>query len=188
MVPPAPTPATKWVTRPSVCRQISGPVERSCSAGLAGLEYWSGGTPGVCGQPVGHRAVGVGCPAARPGAHDDLGAYARSSDTFAHLVGHHEDAPARCAAQWRARRRKPDVGSTMGLRASRPSLRRRRSWRRGRSFTLLPGLNSSTLASRSHWRSLHAAPTGPAACCPPGRGASRHVHRHQPLTLSRERA
>ena len=26
MVPPVPMPATKWVTRPSVCRQISGPV------------------------------------------------------------------------------------------------------------------------------------------------------------------
>ena len=48
MVPPVPTPATKCVTLPSVCRQISGPVERSCSAGLAGLEYWSGrNAPGV---------------------------------------------------------------------------------------------------------------------------------------------
>jgi hypothetical protein len=26
MVPPVPTPATKWVIRPSVCDQISGPV------------------------------------------------------------------------------------------------------------------------------------------------------------------
>ena len=27
MVPPVPMPATKWVTRPSVWAQISGPVE-----------------------------------------------------------------------------------------------------------------------------------------------------------------
>jgi hypothetical protein len=26
IVPPVPTPATKWVIRPSVCFQISGPV------------------------------------------------------------------------------------------------------------------------------------------------------------------
>ena len=26
MVPPVPTPQTKWVTFPSVCLQISGPV------------------------------------------------------------------------------------------------------------------------------------------------------------------
>ena len=27
IVPPVPTPVTKWVSRPSVSRQISGPVE-----------------------------------------------------------------------------------------------------------------------------------------------------------------
>jgi len=27
IVPPVPIPATKWVTLPSVCRQISGPVQ-----------------------------------------------------------------------------------------------------------------------------------------------------------------
>ena len=42
IVPPVPMPATKCVMRPSVCRQISGPVVRSCTAGFAGLEYWSG--------------------------------------------------------------------------------------------------------------------------------------------------
>ena len=26
IVPPVPTPTTRWVTRPSVCSQISGPV------------------------------------------------------------------------------------------------------------------------------------------------------------------
>ena len=36
-VPPVPTPATKISTRPSVSRQISCPVVRSCIAGLAGL-------------------------------------------------------------------------------------------------------------------------------------------------------
>ncbi len=42
IVPPVPTPATKCVTRPAVCCQTSGPVERSCSSGLCGFEYWSG--------------------------------------------------------------------------------------------------------------------------------------------------
>ncbi len=39
MLPPVPMPATKCVMRPAVCRHTSGPVERSCSAGLAGFEY-----------------------------------------------------------------------------------------------------------------------------------------------------
>ena len=42
IVPPVPTPATKCVTRPSVCAQISGPVVSSCERGLSGFEYWSG--------------------------------------------------------------------------------------------------------------------------------------------------
>ena len=42
IVPPVPTPATKWVIRPSVCCQISGPVDSWCDSGLFGLAYWSG--------------------------------------------------------------------------------------------------------------------------------------------------
>jgi hypothetical protein len=42
MVPPVPTLATKWVTRPAVCRHTSGPVVASWAAGLAGLAYWLG--------------------------------------------------------------------------------------------------------------------------------------------------
>ena len=42
IVPHVPAPATKWVTRPAVWRQISGPVVCSCESGLAGLAYWLG--------------------------------------------------------------------------------------------------------------------------------------------------
>ncbi len=41
IVPPEPTPATMASTLPSVCFQISGPVLRSCAAGLFGLLNWS---------------------------------------------------------------------------------------------------------------------------------------------------
>ena len=41
MVPEVPTPATKWVTRPPVCFQISAAVPSSCESGFAGFEYWS---------------------------------------------------------------------------------------------------------------------------------------------------
>ena len=48
IVPPVPMPATKWVTRPSVCSQISGPVVATCEAGFCGLAYWSGfQAPGI---------------------------------------------------------------------------------------------------------------------------------------------
>ena len=48
MVPPVPTPATKCVMRPSVCSQISGPVDSKCEIGLLGLLYWSGfHAPGI---------------------------------------------------------------------------------------------------------------------------------------------
>ena len=48
MVPPVPIPATKWVIRPAVWRQSSGPVDGSWDAGLAGLWYWSGWkAPGI---------------------------------------------------------------------------------------------------------------------------------------------
>ena len=42
MVPHVPAPATKWVMRPPVWRQISGPVDASWAAGLFGLAYWLG--------------------------------------------------------------------------------------------------------------------------------------------------
>ena len=45
MVPPVPIPATKWVTVPSVCAQISGPVVSWCEAGFSGFAYWSGCQP-----------------------------------------------------------------------------------------------------------------------------------------------
>ncbi len=48
MVPPVPMLATRWVTRPAVCRQISGPVVSSWASGLCGLAYWLGmNAPGV---------------------------------------------------------------------------------------------------------------------------------------------
>jgi hypothetical protein len=48
MVPPVPTPATKWVMRPAVWRQISGPVDCSWAHGFQRLPYWLGRkAPGV---------------------------------------------------------------------------------------------------------------------------------------------
>ena len=47
-VPPVPTPATKWVTRPPVCSQTSGPVVRTWASGLARLSYWlASQAPGI---------------------------------------------------------------------------------------------------------------------------------------------
>jgi hypothetical protein len=41
-------PATKWVIRPAVWRQISGPVLRRCEAGFSMLRYWFGWkAPGI---------------------------------------------------------------------------------------------------------------------------------------------
>jgi hypothetical protein len=48
IVPPVPTPATKAVMRPSVWRQISGPVVASWAAGFSSLKYWLGwNAPGI---------------------------------------------------------------------------------------------------------------------------------------------
>jgi hypothetical protein len=48
MVPPVPMLATRWVMRPAVCLQISGPVVLSCASGLWRLAYWLGmKAPGV---------------------------------------------------------------------------------------------------------------------------------------------
>ena len=40
MVPPVPTPTTKWVILPAVCSHISGPVLLKCALQLLGLSYW----------------------------------------------------------------------------------------------------------------------------------------------------
>ena len=56
IVPPVPMPATKWVTVPSVCAQISGPVVAWCEAGFSWLAYWSGcQPPGI--SPASRRAT-----------------------------------------------------------------------------------------------------------------------------------
>ncbi len=48
IVPPVPTLATKWVIRPSVCSQSSGPVVRSWAFGFSMFQYWSGlNAPGM---------------------------------------------------------------------------------------------------------------------------------------------
>ncbi len=41
-VPPVPTLTTRWVIRPSVWSQSSGPVVRSCASGFSWFQYWSG--------------------------------------------------------------------------------------------------------------------------------------------------
>ena len=41
-VPVVPSPVTKWVSRPPVCSQISGPVVSKCERQFAAFEYWSG--------------------------------------------------------------------------------------------------------------------------------------------------
>ena len=47
-VPPVPTDATRCVTRPPVCSQISGPVVASWAAGFSAFQYWSGlNAPGM---------------------------------------------------------------------------------------------------------------------------------------------
>ena len=97
MVPPVPTPHTKWVIRPAVWRQISGPVVSYWAWGLFGLWYWSGfqAFGSLAGQPVGHRVVRVGVLGLDAGgAHDDLGAVGPELGDLVgrHLVGADEDA------------------------------------------------------------------------------------------------
>ena len=98
IVPPVPIPATKWVTRPSVCSQISGPVvcvvaRRVLRVGvLVGLP----GARDLPGQPVGDRVVRVGVVRRHGrGQTTHLGAVrAEHRDlVLGHLVRHHEDAP-----------------------------------------------------------------------------------------------
>ena len=141
--------------RPSVWRQISGPVERSCSAGLAGLEYWSGrNASGVSRvRRSADRVVGVGVLGRHGGrAHDDLGAVrAQQRDLLRRSSCR---TSRRCSGsragrrRWRGRRRCCPRSARRSCRpaCSRPS----RSAASiiataGRSFTLPPGLNSLDL-------------------------------------------
>ena len=97
IVPPVPTLATKWVIRPSVWSQSSGPVVRSWARGfsivpvLVRLE----GARDVAGQARGHAVVALGRIGGDVGgAQHDLGAVRAQQGLLLDrlLVGHHEDA------------------------------------------------------------------------------------------------
>ena len=112
IVPPVPMPATKWVTRPSVSRQISGPgglvvAARSVRVGvLVGLEGAGDlGDEAIRDGVVGARVLRLD---GRRGD-DDLGAVRAQhrSLVFRDLVGDDEDAPV---AALLGDERQPDAG------------------------------------------------------------------------------
>ncbi len=97
MVPPVPMPATKWVTRPLVCSQISGPVGVVLGLGVVGVVVLVRlpGQRHLAGQAIGDRVVGLGVFGRHRGrADDDLGSVgAQQGDLLGrHLVGADEDA------------------------------------------------------------------------------------------------
>ena len=98
IVPPVPMPATKWVTRPCVCSQISGPVVATWTSGLAGLSYWLASQPpgGLIGQPLGHVGQVAGIlPGQRGGSDDHLRAVGAQDVglLLGRAVGDHRDHP-----------------------------------------------------------------------------------------------
>ena len=97
IVPPVPTLATKWVIRPSVCSQSSGPVVRSWAVGFSLFQYWSGlNAPGMSrASRAATRVVALGRLGRDVGrAQDDLGAVGPQQLLLLGrlLVGHDEDA------------------------------------------------------------------------------------------------
>ena len=136
IVPPVPTPATKWVSRPSVWRHSSGPVECVVRRGVLGVGVLVGLVPPVDlgGESVRDLVVAArvfGVDGRR--ADDDLGAVgAEHGDLVAaHLVRHHEHAPVaallgdeRESDAGVAARRLDDRAARV---AARPTPRRRRS-------------------------------------------------------------
>ena len=183
IVPPVPTPATKWVMRPPVWRQISGPVECSCAQGFQRFAYWFGrNAPGVSlHQPFGHRVVRlriVGLDRNR--AHDDFRAVRRAATRSSRArpcrssrrcIGSRAArrrwrARPRCCPRW-ARRSSP--GSQQALAFGRVDHRYR-----GTVLDAAPGFVSlelgHDLAPQLFGRRGEVAR---AACCRPGREASR---------------
>ena len=157
MVPPVPIPATKWVTVPSVCAQISGPGGGVVRGGVLRVRVLVGlPAAGDLGrQPARDAVVGVGVIGRdRAGADHHLGAVgAQHADlVLGHLVRADEDAPVaalaprrsparpRCCPRWARRscRRaaaSPDASAAATIRSAM------------RSLTEPPGLKYSTLAS-----------------------------------------
>ena len=88
-VPPVPMPATKQVTRPPVCSQISGAVVSWWARGFAGLPYWSASQPpGVscairAARLMTWRGSSRGSP---PGVSTTSAPYARSAAIFSAAV------------------------------------------------------------------------------------------------------
>ena len=68
IVPPVPMPATKWLTRPAVWRQISGPVVASWDGRVLGVVVLVGveGAGDLLGEARRHRVVRVRVVRRRP--------------------------------------------------------------------------------------------------------------------------
>ena len=114
-------------------------------------------------------------------ADHDLGAVgAEERDLLrGHLVRHDEDAPVAAPG---GHDREADPGVARGSLDDRRTRASSRPWRSassiiaiaGRSFTLPPGLSSSSLASSWHGQvPSRSCRAGPAGSRPPGRAASR---------------
>ena len=111
-VPPVPMPATKCVTRPRVCSQISGRGRVVLRLGIVGVVVLVGlpGQGDLAGQAVRHRVVRLGVLGRhRGGTHHDLGSVgAQQGDLLGtHLVGADEDA---AVAPTRRHDGEPDAG------------------------------------------------------------------------------
>lgn len=61
IVPVVPMELTKWVMRPPVCSQSSGPVPPWCDSGLSGLPNWSSTmpSPSACSCSARSRAASI---------------------------------------------------------------------------------------------------------------------------------
>ena len=183
--PHVPAPATKWVIRPAVCAQISGPVVFSWASGLAGLAYWLGrNASSSCGQPLGDRVVARAGPRGRrpPGrrrprrrrpaaARSSPAPPCRSSRTRSGSRAGRRRSPARrrCCRSSARRSCRPAAADP-----SRSAARIISS--AGRSFDEPPGLVVSIFIASTRGQllelhdPLHAAP---AACRRSGRSPSR---------------
>ena len=112
IVPPVPSPATKWVTRPAVWRQISGPVDLlvRLRVGRVGVLVGTERARDLADEPLGRRVVDSRVLGRdRHRAHHDLGAVGpQERDLLGRdLVGHHEHA---LVAALRGDDGEPDTG------------------------------------------------------------------------------
>ena len=183
MVPPVPTPQTKWVMRPRGLLpdlRAGGLVLGPRVVGVVVLV----GLPGaghLAGQPVRHRVVGVGVLGVdRRRAHDHLGAVGPQLGDLVgrHLVGADEDALVAAAGRHDG---EPDAGVAAGRLDDRAAgLQPAVAPRRSRSWSAPVGPSTRTPGCRARaWRgggSRGRAPSGrgaPSACCRSARRGRR---------------